>query len=162
MGIFLGLWRKFKCNTCSVMWTERGHLKGRCVEGLKGFQSCYHSSMNIYASGWERACGRREEEKGGCVIDGKMLPSPHPHPSLPHYLLLTLGFCWEILFGEKQTQKQFSREFLCGASETNPTSSYEDAGWIPGLPQRVKDLACCELCCRSQAQLGSPVAVAAA
>ena len=29
----------------------------------------------------------------------------------------------------------------CGAAETNPTGVHEDAGLIPGLVQRVKDLA---------------------
>ena len=36
----------------------------------------------------------------------------------------------------------------------NPTSVHEDAGLIPGLAQKVKDLGCSEQC-RLQAQLGS-------
>ena len=46
----------------------------------------------------------------------------------------------------------------------NPTHIHEDAGLIPGLAQRVKDLIwhCSELWCRLQMRLGSPVAVAEA
>ena len=45
---------------------------------------------------------------------------------------------------------------------TNPTRNHEVVGSIPGLAQWVKDLACRELWCRLQMQLGSHVAVAVA
>ena len=44
----------------------------------------------------------------------------------------------------------------------NPTRTHEDVGLIPSLLQWVKDLALCELGCRSQMRLGSSVAVAVA
>ena len=43
---------------------------------------------------------------------------------------------------------------------TNPTNINQEVGSIPGLTQRVKDLALPELWCRSQTQTGSGVAVA--
>ena len=43
---------------------------------------------------------------------------------------------------------------------TNLTCIYEDVGLIPGLAQRVKDLALPELWCRSKMQLEPCVAVA--
>ena len=36
-------------------------------------------------------------------------------------------------------QKRFNQEFLCGAAETNPTSTHEDVGLNPGLTQWVGD-----------------------
>lgn len=60
-GIFLGLWRKFKCNTCPIMWTEKGHLRGVPHGDLKGFQICYHRSTNIYALGWKGRLLEREK-----------------------------------------------------------------------------------------------------
>ena len=45
---------------------------------------------------------------------------------------------------------------------TNLTSIREDAGSILGLDQWLRIGCCCELWCRSQMQLGSPVAVAVA
>ena len=42
----------------------------------------------------------------------------------------------------------------------NPASIPQDVGSIPGLAQRVKDLALRELWCRLQTQLRSGVAVA--
>ena len=45
---------------------------------------------------------------------------------------------------------------------TNPTRNHEVAGSVPALAQWVKDLACRELRCRLQTQLGSCVAVALA
>ena len=43
---------------------------------------------------------------------------------------------------------------------TNPTGTHEDAGSIPGLDRGLQIRRCHELWCRSQRQLGSPVAVA--
>ena len=45
---------------------------------------------------------------------------------------------------------------------TNPTSTHEDNGSIPGLIGGLRILHCCELWCRSQTGLGSGVAVAVA
>ena len=50
----------------------------------------------------------------------------------------------------------------CGTAEMNLTSILEDMGSIPGLTQRVKDLHCHELWCKSQMRLRSHVAVAVA
>ena len=36
--------------------------------------------------------------------------------------------------------KEFCWSFHHGSARTNPTSTYEDTGSIPGLAQRVKDL----------------------
>lgn len=38
-------------------------------------------------------------------------------------------------------KKLHSREFLCGAVDTNPTSVHGDVGLIPALSQWVRDLA---------------------
>ena len=43
-------------------------------------------------------------------------------------------------FALKQTNKQ-KRSSHCGTAETHPTRNHEVAGTIPGLAQRVKDLA---------------------
>ena len=42
----------------------------------------------------------------------------------------------------------------------SPTRNCEVAGSMPGLTQWVKDLALCELWCRSQTRLGCGIAVA--
>ena len=54
------------------------------------------------------------------------------------------------------------RGFCCGAVVTNPTSIHEDAGFIPGSLSGSGIRHCHELCCRSQTQLGSHIAVAVA
>ena len=49
------------------------------------------------------------------------------------------------------------RSSHCGSVVMSPTSTHEDAGWIPGLAQWVKDP---DPQCRSQTRLGSRIAVA--
>ena len=49
-----------------------------------------------------------------------------------------------------------------GAAEMNPTRNHGVVGLIPGLAQGVKDPCCCDLWCRSNAQLRSGIAVALA
>ena len=46
----------------------------------------------------------------------------------------------------------------CGAAEMNPASLHKDVGLLPGLTQWVRNER--ELWCKSQAWLGSRVAVA--
>ena len=48
----------------------------------------------------------------------------------------------------------------CGAGERNLTSIHEDVNLIPGLVQGAGIQGCCELQCRLQGSLRSPIAVA--
>ena len=53
-----------------------------------------------------------------------------------------------------------NRSSHCGSVVTNPTSSHEGKGEIPGLTQWLRIERCHALQCRSQSQLESCVAVA--
>ena len=64
--------------------------------------------------------------------------------------------------GVKEQKESHWGSSCHGSVETNLTSIHKDAGWIPGLTQKVKDPALRELWFRSQEQFGSCAAVAVA